>query len=152
MENAPINPGAVQSTRGHQPTWRTIQEVLGWAVACASVALLSCTAGAVLSSHAEDPSPWLLVCTALGLTSAPGRVAFLAGITVGFTVRSLYRTLLRLGLCGVVLGAVALAVCLPVMTEPHWQSLVLRYGIVGGAAGAIVALANVAKRTRNARL
>jgi hypothetical protein len=98
--------------------------------------------------RAENAGPWLPILAALGLNSSPGRMAFAAGITMGFTVRSFYRSFFRLGLVGIVLGTIALAVCLPGIDESNWLSGVLRYGAVGGTAGAIIALAHVRRRVQ----
>jgi hypothetical protein len=148
MENASAS---LPPDRERGSGWRAIGKVLGWATAGMAVALLSCVLGAALFLQARDTGLWLSVLSALGLTSTEGRAAFAAGITLGFAVRSFHRPLLRLIGRGAVLGAIALAVCLPSAYSVHWEIGVLRYGIVGGAAGAIVALAQVVKQRRRRR-
>jgi hypothetical protein len=151
METAPVNSNAVPVARVKRATWRNVAEVLSLTVLCAGIAMVSCACGAYLCMRAGNAGTWLPILAVLGVNTGPGRMAFAAGITMGFTVRSFYRSLFRLAMVGTLLGAVALVVCLPGIDESNWVFGMLRYGAVGGAAGAVIAMAQIRRRIQACR-
>ena len=118
---------------------KDFQQILTWSVLCAVAAILSCLSGVSLHWQLGPGAPWVPLLAALGLTTGPGRTAFAAGLAIGFSLRSSYRRILRLGVASIVLGWIALEICFIGITEENWHTAISRYALVGAVAGATLA-------------
>jgi hypothetical protein len=132
----------------HKSMWLSGAKVLGWSAAGAFVAAASCLVGFLYSRQTGNATPWWSLLAAMGLTTAPGRFAFAAGIAVGVSFRSFYRNLVRLGFLGLVIGAVAFMACAPIIDSGDVRTSVMCYALVGGTAGLVVAIAQLVRDCR----